>query len=405
MKKQWLKYFILMAVIGAALLSCEGMAELFHGPKPPDIYTVIFYTNGATGTPPETRTINSGIKINLPDKGDMNSSGNVFVGWSESSAGINAIYSVGSSITVTKDFVFYAQWLDASTPQYTVTFNPNGATSGMSPSSQTVYSGIGITIPGNGSLAYSGKIFGGWNTQANGGGTNYESGTFYTVTGNVTLYAKWNSAIQYTVTFLANGAGGSAPTAQTVDPGTVIVIPGAGSMTYSGRTFNGWNTNTSGTGTNYTEGDSYTVTGNVTLYAKWNPQYTVTFNANGAGGTAPDAQTVESGTVINLPGVEGMTNTGRNFTGWNTQANGLGTNYEEGDSYTVSANVTLYARWAGTPIDPNAIVPPGSTLAQKLAYIASNGGNGTVYDVVVDNNEYLVPTTISTLGGNITVII
>ena len=51
------------------------------------------------------------------------------------------------------------------------------------------------------------------------------------------------------------------------------------------------------------------------------------------------------------------------------------------------------------------VTPPGSTLSQQLAWIANNGGYGTVFDVVVNNNEYLSPTTISTLGRDITVII
>jgi uncharacterized repeat protein (TIGR02543 family) len=40
-------------------------------------------------------------------------------------------------------------------------------------------------------------------------------------------------------------------------------------LTRSGYTFGGWNTNADGTGTNYGAGSSYTVTGNVTLYARW----------------------------------------------------------------------------------------------------------------------------------------
>ena len=398
MKKQWLKYFILMTVTGAALLSCEGMAELFHGPKPPETYTVTFNANGASGTPPETRTVNSGTVLNLPDKGNLSSSGNVFVGWSESPGGIDTIYSAGSAVTITKDMVFYAQWLDASTPQYTVTFNPNGATSGMSPSSQTVYSGISITIPGNGSLSYSGKIFGGWNTQRNGGGTNYSAGIVYTVTGNVMLYAKWNSEIQYTLTYHANGGSGTAPSAQTVDPGTEITIQDKGTLIYSGRKFGGWNTQTNGMGTSYAADDVYTVNGNVTLYAKWIEQYTITFNANGASGTPPQAQTVDPGTVISLPGVGSMTYTGRIFKGWNTQANGSGTGYLEGDTYTVNANVILYAQWESVPI-----VPPGSTLAEQLAYIAVQSPDGATYDITVSNDVYMTPTSISTMGRNVIV--
>ena len=321
MKKQQTILFpaIFLCVI---FYGCDLMATLFHGPEPDITYTVTFNANGAFGTAPETQTVVSGNTLYLPDKGNLSSTGNVFVGWSENSGGAGSIYSVGYLITVIRDMTFYAQWLDSSTPQYTVTFNPNGASGGMPPASQTVYSGVNISIPGQGTLTCSGKIFGGWNTQSNGGGTNYTAGASYTVTNNVTLYAKWQSEIQYTITYHANGASGSAPAAQTFDPGTEIT----------------------------------------------------------------------------LPGVEGMTYTGRIFKGWNTQANGSGTNYEGGASYTVNANAVLYAKWEVVPI-----TPPGSTLAQQLAYVRNHTGNGTVFDIEVNNDEYLGPTSITSMGINITV--
>jgi len=328
MKKQPSIFIILTTIIGMLFLGCEAMATLFHGEKPeapPVTYTVTFNANGATsGIPPEIQTVNSGTVISLPDRGNLISTGNIFVGWSESSNGGSTTYSVGASVIVTRNTVFYAQWLDAATPQYTVTFNANGATSGAAPASQTVYSGISVTVPGQGTLAYSGKTFGGWNTQGNGGGTNYAVGATYTVTGNTTLYAKWQSAVQYTVTYSANGASGTAPAKQTVDPGTEITLPGAGTMSNMGKTFEGWNSN----------------------------------------------------------------------------VDGIGTDYAEGASYTVNGNVTLYAKWVSAPIEP-----PGATLVEKLAYIRSNAGDGVVYDIVVDNNEYIDPQTVGTLGRNITVII
>jgi hypothetical protein len=268
------------------------------------------------------QTVNADTVISLPDKGNLTYAGNIFVGWSENASGTGTIYSVGSSITVTQNMIFYAQWVDGSTPQYTVTFNANGATGGAAPASQTAYSGINITIPGQGTLVYSGKTFGGWNTQPNGGGTNYAAGTAYIVKGNVTLYAKWQSEVQYTVTYHANGASGTTPKVQTVDPGTVITLPGAESMVYFGRTFEGWN----------------------------------------------------------------------------TQANGSGTNYAEGEAYAVNANITFYARWVSAPI-----TPPGATLAEQLAYIRNDSSDGAVFDIVVYNNEYIGPTTVSTMGRNIIV--
>jgi len=134
-------------------------------------------------------------------------------------------------------------------------------------------------------------------------------------------------------------------------------------------------------------------------------QYTVTYHANGASGTAPAAQKVDPGTVITLPGAGSMTNSGKTFAGWNTVAGGTGTSYEEGAAYTVSGNVTLYAQWVANPDAPQGENPPGNTIAEKLAYIASNAGDGKVFDIAVDNNIYMGPATVSTLGRNITVII
>lgn len=73
----------------------------------------------------------------------------------------------------------------------------------------------------------------------------------------------------YTVTYNANGGSGNAPSAQTVNAGSSVTVAGQGSLTYSGKTFNGWNTNSSGAGTAYAAGASLTVTGNITLYAQW----------------------------------------------------------------------------------------------------------------------------------------
>jgi len=167
----------------------------------------------------------------------------------------------------------------------------------------------------------------------------------------------------YTVAFNVNGGSGTAPTAQTVNAGTVITIPDGSGLSKSGSNFGGWNTDTSGTGINYSAGASYTVTGNITLYAKWNAvgaigttptpsypsypsySYTVTFNVNGGDGTAPAAKTVSAGSSITLPDGGGLSKTGYTFGGWNTKDDGSGTNYNANSSYTPTGNITLYAKW------------------------------------------------------------
>jgi len=147
----------------------------------------------------------------------------------------------------------------------------------------------------------------------------------------------------YTVTFDANGGSGTAPSAQTVNAGSSINLPNGSGLSKSGFNFGGWNTNNSGTGDNYQSGDSYTPTGHITLYAKWNDAnatYTVTFNSNG--GTAVNPITnVTHGSTISSPA--DPTKNGYSFGGWYRDT-GLVYQWNFAAD-TVTANITLYAKW------------------------------------------------------------
>jgi fibronectin type 3 domain-containing protein len=196
MKNKNTVIFVFLNIILLVFYSCEDMATLFHGTKPeepPVTYTVTFNGNGADGVAPSAQTVNVDTIISLPGKGSLTSAGNIFMGWNEIATGGGATYSAGSSVKITKSIVFYAQWLDSSTPQYTVTFNVNGATGGVPPTPETVYSGVSIIIPNQRTLSYNGKIFAGWNTGADGLEINYTTGDIFLVTSNTTLYAKWET--------------------------------------------------------------------------------------------------------------------------------------------------------------------------------------------------------------------
>jgi uncharacterized repeat protein (TIGR02543 family) len=155
---------------------------------------------------------------------------------------------------------------------YAVNFNPNGG-SGNPPDPQQGAPGSPIYLPNGNGLSKTGFIFGGWNTNAAGTGTNHNVGSPFTVPNtNITLYAMWtiNGTPQtYTVTFNANGGNGNPPGPQRVISGDRIILPSGSSLTRTGFTFEGWNTNSSGTGINYIAGSTYMPTGNITLYTKW----------------------------------------------------------------------------------------------------------------------------------------
>ena len=79
--------------------------------------------------------------------------------------------------------------------------------------------------------------------------------------------------------------------------------------------------------------------------------YNVTFNYNNGSGTcSPNPMSGTANTVITLPQDNCLTPpTGFQFDGWNTQANGSGTNFSAGASYTITGNTTLYAIWKPIP--------------------------------------------------------
>jgi uncharacterized repeat protein (TIGR02543 family) len=81
-------------------------------------------------------------------------------------------------------------------PDYTVEYNGNSNTSGSLPAPQYmspyVVGTTSITIRTNsGTLTRTGKTFSGWNTAADGSGTNYAASAPYNGGASLLLYAKW----------------------------------------------------------------------------------------------------------------------------------------------------------------------------------------------------------------------
>ena len=238
---------------------------------------------------------------------------------------------------------------------YTLAFHANGATGGNPPASKKAKGGDSVTLPGNtGGMTKEDAVFGGWNTKVDGTGTPYSAGSDFTMPNkDTTLYAEWTAPnTTYTVTFDANGGSGTAPSSITQQTGYSFSLPGQSGLSKTGQVFVGWNTKADGTGTPYSAGAEFTMpNSNIILYAIWNDAnitYTVNFDANGGSGSAPAPITDKAGYGFNLPDQFGLSKTGYEFSGWNTQADGTGTNYGVGSIYTIAGDVALYAQW--TPL-------------------------------------------------------
>lgn len=113
------------------------------------------------------------------------------------------------------------------------------------------------------------------------------------------------------------------------------------------------------------------------------PTYAVTYNANGGSG-APGNQTKTYGTALTLSSTK-PTRTNYDFVKWNTKADGSGTSYNPGASYTGNAALTLYAIWV---------------LAGHNITFNANGGTGAPATIFKNADTTItIPTTIPVRTG------
>jgi uncharacterized repeat protein (TIGR02543 family) len=324
------------------------------------VRAVITYNiNNGVGTTP-TQSISSGSAITLPTGTGLSRSGYSFGGWSltETGTALTSPYSPSASRTL------YAVW---SGNQYTITYNSNSGTGTQTAGSYTT-GAAATTLPATSTFSRTGYSFGGWATSA--GSTTPV--TTYSTSANTTFYAIWIRGT-YNVRFLANGGVGSMET-QTSSAAANLT---ANSFTFADRTFTGWNTSADGTGTNFTNSQSYPFLENLTLYARWGN--IITFTSQGATSGSPSRTSDSwSNGAINLATFGTMVKAGYTFGGWIAGSQ----TYAGGSSYTPTAGITFNPVW--TPI----------------TYTISFNSNLSSSGTVPSNQSWATGATALTLSGN-----
>ena len=276
--------------------------------------------------------------------------------------------------TVTKECTYCKYKEEIKEYQVKLTYDANGGAGTIDPA--TGAAGESVTVAENG-FTRDNYTFTGWNTQADGSGTAYSAGESFTLTEDTVLYAQWskNAPAQVNVSYDANGGAGTMESV-TGDVGSEIVIQQNG-FARSEYTFTGWNTQADGTGTAYKPGDSFTLTEDTVLYAQWSKnapaQVKVSYNANGGVGTM-ESVTGDVGSKIVIR-QSGFTRSEYTFTGWNTQADGKGTAYKAGDSFTLTDKDTvLYAQWSKNSVSAGT----GTNGTAKPTDIPKTGDNSNL---------------------------
>ncbi len=155
----------------------------------------------------------------------------------------------------------------------------------------------------------------------------------------------------YIVTFDANGGTGTMAE-QIFKEGEAQSLT-RNSFTREDYVFTNWSIMKDGNGTTYSDGETITVTFNMTLYAQWKctlpspapvDSVMITFDANGGTG--------EMAPLVLLPGETRMLTTNAFskenhwFKGWNTATDGSGTAYADSAEITITESITLFAQWS-----------------------------------------------------------
>jgi uncharacterized repeat protein (TIGR02543 family) len=167
----------------------------------------------------------------------------------------------------------------------------------------------------------------------------------------------------HTVTFNSLGGSAISPPTVTLPAGSSVTKPADPAR--AGYAFGGWYTD-SGYTTVWDFND--TVTANLTLYAKWTPTHTVTFNSQG-GSAVASMTNVPEGAFITLP--DSPERSGFVFDGWYREPS-----YTSAWNFatdTVTADITLYAKWFSTAANPTSL----TAIVGGASYPASLQNDGT----------------------------
>ncbi len=339
----------------------ESWSELINGPA----ITVEFYPAGGSVTPasqtkrygyPYNRDANS-QEDPLPTPTFEN--GFRFDGWYTGGSGTGDKVTNDTRVASVTNQMLYANWIWET---YTVTYDGNNATGGTIPADTGAYHyGDNVVIKdfdSSNPLYRTGYTrIGGWNTQADGKGTDYTPWQQLEIHGDMHLYAKWVPNT-YTVTLDAQG-GTVTPAAQTKQFDSYYGKRADGTASdplpqpaRTGYTFKGWYTQPNGEGSKVTDQTRVGTASDHSLYAYWKANvYTVTFDPGEDGVAYPVSSLQRRFGVAYWYALDGHDEglpdahrPGYQFIGWWTQPGG-GSEVTQETILTTASDHTLYAHW------------------------------------------------------------
>jgi uncharacterized protein YjbI with pentapeptide repeats len=300
--------------------------------------TVTYQCATVPGTPAATQEV--GANWNFTTASTCG--GRLVYSWNTLEDGSGQSFAPGVSAKASEDLTLYAQ----NGPQYTVTWMPNGGTCNASTS--TLYWGEPLTLPADKTCTRAGQALTGWNTTADGLGTELLDTP---VTKNVTVYAVWKTIPVLT----AQWTGSACPntmvkaTWSRTKKAFEVLLPSASGCTNGPYVLREWTypdpANIFASRNNYVAGSTLAITADSLLYSAWN----VPMFFDGNGGTCPTTSIApEFSRPFQLPSRSECQRDGYALKSWALTASPTPSalQFAQGSYLTAMVPSTLYAQWA-----------------------------------------------------------
>lgn len=309
-----------------------------------------------------------------------------FEGWNTAPDGSGTAYAPGDSFTPMRDMTLYAIW---SADNYFVSYDLNGG-AGDVPEKTLYAEGTTITLPEAEPTKANCKFLG-WSVTSDGYSALYPAGASYTVNSDVTFYAIWGVELTVivengTLTLQQKGEFSATPIGDAAYEATGEKIFTQNGTTYTATVLEGFLKNAIFVYTHDSAKNAAVVSGNDEIsVAKLSASQTqatisangilkqteITFNAtdgdsfyvsfDSMGGTAVSSVLVAQNQVYNTSAAH-TEKQGYTHKGWTDKSGNLV------NTITVTANVTLYAKWEANKYDITFDSNGGDAVANITDY-------------------------------------
>ena len=186
----------------------------------------------------------------------------------------------------------------------------------------------------------------------------------HTVTSDVTMYAMWRDAVEYTLTVDTQSGTAIAPITRKEDTNITATML---ATTRENYVLSGWRV---GSATGEAISVPFRLTKDTTVYAVWEPGYTVSFNLGNSLATGPSSVAVLAGQALQESQVN-ATLLGHTVKNWRV---GSLTGDIVAFPYTPTAGVTLYAEWEKDTENPAAVFASTSESNQPGIIVLNKDG-------------------------------